>query len=413
MAGETILVIDGGKDIDEGMTTALEAESYLVYPVSSQEVNAELAELLKPSLIYIKPLELSPTGLKSCKAIHEIPLLKKVPVVILTSLKRELAPDYFRDYGIVDFLEPTFGPEDLIEKTRTILDKPLPSGSRKEREQVASPKAARNNRKSRFALPRPAILRPAIGIVIFLVIVGVAFLIYQQFMPIRKVSPPPKIASPLKVPSKTSEAGSKAQLPPGIVVETPAPASPVTTQPPGSEPKSQLPPGKTVTEAPAPASPATAAAPGAGSKSQLPPGKTPAETPVPASPVTTVASGAGSKSQLPPGKKVAETPKPATSLPPTPPGKPTSISSKSASQPPGKSFCSVQLGAFKNEETAQALTKKFKDKGYDAFTHRGVTKDGSPIYRVLVGKYEERKAARKAGREIQSREEIATTVYSD
>jgi cell division septation protein DedD len=71
------------------------------------------------------------------------------------------------------------------------------------------------------------------------------------------------------------------------------------------------------------------------------------------------------------------------------------------------------LGAFKDEDRAQALTKKFREKGYDAFTQPGVTKDRSPIYRVLVSKYEERKAAQKLAGEIQSREEIKTTLYGE
>ena len=76
-------------------------------------------------------------------------------------------------------------------------------------------------------------------------------------------------------------------------------------------------------------------------------------------------------------------------------------------------FYSVQLGAFKNEDKAQALAKKFREKGYDAFIHLGVAKDSSPIYRVLVSKYEERKAAKKLAGEIQSREEIQTTLYGE
>jgi cell division septation protein DedD len=322
MAGETILVIDAGQDIDQRMTTTLEAESYLVYPVSSQDVNAEMVELLRPSLIYIKPPELSPTGLKPCKAIHGIPLLKKVPIIILSSLKRALDPHYFKDYGIVDFLELTFGPEELIEKTGTIFGKTPPSRLPKEDEPAASPQTVRGMEKKRSAL-----LLPGIGIVILLVIAGAGFLAYQQFMPTREVPPSPAVTAPLRVPSTAPEAGSK--------------------------------------------------------------------------------------SQLPPGKNVAETSAPASSGPSTPPGQPSSLSSESASQPPRKPFYSVQLGAFKNEDRAQAFTKKLREKGYDAFTQLGVTKDRSPIYRVLVSKYEDRKAAQRLAGEIQSREEIKTTLYGE
>jgi len=73
------------------------------------------------------------------------------------------------------------------------------------------------------------------------------------------------------------------------------------------------------------------------------------------------------------------------------------------------------LGAFQNENTAQVLTKKYREKGYDAFTHLGVTKGKSPttIYRVLVGRYEEIKAARRLAGEMELKEEIKTAIYID
>jgi cell division septation protein DedD len=322
MAGETILVIDAGQDIDQRMTTALEAESYLIYPVSSQDVNAEMAELLRPSLIYIKPPDLSPTGLEPCKAVHGIPLLMKVPIIILASVKEALGSQYFEDYGIVDFLELTFGPEELIEKTGTILGKTPRSGHPKEDEPAALPRAVRGMEKKRSAL-----LLPAIGIVILLVIAGAGFMAYQQFMPAQKVSPSPAIKPHVRVPSVAPEAGLKLQLPPA--------------------------------------------------------------------------------------SNVADTSAPAPSVPSTPPVQPSSVSSENAPQPPRKAFYSVQLGAFKDEDRAHALTKKFREKGYDAFTQLGVTKDRSPIYRVLVSKYEDRKAAQKLAGEIQSREQIETTLYGE
>lgn len=322
MTGETILVIDAGEEIDQRMTEALEAENYLVYPVSGQGVNAELAELLRPSLIYIKPLELSPTGLHPCKTIHAIPLLKKVPIVILASPKKALSPDTSRDYGIVDFLVPTFSSEELIEKTGTILGKAAPSRNPEEDEPAPAPQTVTEMEKK-----RPAFLLPAIGFVILLMIAGSGFLAYRQFIPPRKVSPSSTVANSSRVPST----------------------------PPAVEPKAQLPP----------------------------PGKS-ANISVPAPPA-----------------------------PSPPPGQPSSLSSESTPQLPRAPFYSVQLGAFKNEERAQALAKQFREKGYEAFTHAGVAKDSSPIYRVLVSKYEERKAAKKLAEEIQSREQIQTTLYGE
>jgi len=322
MTGETILVIDGGEEADQRMTETLEAESYLVYPVSSQGVNAELAELLRPSLIYIKPLELSPTGLQPCKTIHAIPSLKKVPIIILASPKKALSPDTSRDYGIVDFLVPTFSSEELIEKTGTILGKAAPSRNPEADEPASAPQTVTEMEKK-----RPAFLLPAIGFLILLMVAGSGFLAYRQFIPPRKVSPSPTLADSSRVPSTSPAVGPKVQLPPGEkLVNTSAPASPA---------------------------------------------------------------------------------------PSTPPGQPSSLSSESTSQLPRAPFYSVQLGAFKNEERAQALAKQFREKGYDAFTRVGAMKDNSPIYRVLVSKVEDRRAAQKLAEEIQSREEVQTTLYGE
>ena len=356
MASETILIVDAGEDIDQRMTTTLEAENYLVYTVLSQDVNAEMAELLKPSLIYIRPLELSPSGLKSCKTVHDIPLLKKIPIIILSSPEKALAPNYFKDYGIVDFLEPTFSPEELIEKTKTILDKTPPLKHSKKDESASSPQTVKGIEKKRPEKKRPAFLRPAIGIVILLVIAGGGFLAYQQFMPAPKAPPLPALKTPSRVPSAILEARSKPQLPPT---------------------------------------------------------KSVAETPAPPSLLPSAPSQVGSKSQLPPPKSAAVSSAPASSPLSTPPGQPSSLSSGPVSQPLRKPFYSVQLGAFKNEDYAQALRSKFREKGYDAFTQPGVTKDRSPIYRVLVNKYEDRKAAQKLAGEIQSKEGIKTTLYGE
>lgn len=322
MAAETILVVDAGQDIDQRITATLEAESYLIYTVSSQEVNVEMAEFLKPSLIYIKPPDLSPTGLEPCKAIHGIPLLIKVPIIILASLKKALGSQYFEEYGIVDFLEPTFSAEELIEKTRAIFGKASPSRHPEEDKPAASAWTARRMEKK-----RPAFLLPAIGIGVLLVISGAGFLAYRQFMPVREVPASPAITPPVRVRSAVPEAGLK--------------------------------------------------------------------------------------SQLPPPRNIAEPPPPTSSVPSTAPGQPSSLSSQSGSQPPPKPFYSVQLGAFKNEDRAEALAKKFREKGYNAFTQPGVTKDTVPIYRVLVNKLEDRKAAKKLAVEIQSREQVETTLYGE
>ena len=332
MSGETILVIDAGQDIDQKITATLEAKGYLVFTDTSRVVNGEIAEQLSPSLIYIKPPTLSDAGFETCRAIHNNPLLKDVPIVVLASpeggLQKKDSSRYFRDYGIVDFLKLTFGWDELIKMTEEILSKTHSSQLNQENtfgtEDPPGPRALKEAKKKRSAL-----FLPAIGAAILLVIIGAGFLIYQQFISTRKVVPISALKTPLPLPTKAPETESKPTLPAGKKAkDTSAPVSP---SPPAS---------------------------------------------------------------------------------PTPPVKDLSLPT-AASQATAKPFYSVQLGAFKNEDYAKVLMKKLLDKGYDAFIWPGLAADKSPIYRVLVNKYEDRQAAEKLAREIELKEQLKPTLYSE
>jgi cell division septation protein DedD len=73
---------------------------------------------------------------------------------------------------------------------------------------------------------------------------------------------------------------------------------------------------------------------------------------------------------------------------------------------------SVQLGAFKNEGSAEALAIKFKGKGYEAFKYTDTTKDKGNLHRVLIGKFANRKEALKLASQIHTKEKVNTTVFS-
>ena len=383
MASETILVIDAGEEIEQRMTTILEAEGYVVFTATSQVLNTEVLEKLSPSLIYISPLAPTAAGLEPCKAIHGIPSLENVPIVLLATPKDPHDHRFSTIYGIADFLRLTFGPGELIEKTEAILGKPRPSQLQKRDERgkeesakdlQAIPYSAEAEDHLRLTekefteltlvqkrVPpvvreqwdeeeqeqgkgltdeshwsdttrgirkkRSALFLSAIGAAIFLVIVGLGFLVYDWFTPTGKISPVRSVTAPSPVPSKAPDARSGPQVP--------------------SE------------------------------------------------------------------KKVEDVSAPASPAPPIPSPREPSLSPESAPQRPPKLSYSVQLGAYKNEAYAQALVTELREKGYEAITQPGVTKDKSPIYRVLVGKYEDRKAAEKLARQIQSKEKVKTTLYSE
>jgi cell division septation protein DedD len=78
-----------------------------------------------------------------------------------------------------------------------------------------------------------------------------------------------------------------------------------------------------------------------------------------------------------------------------------------------KPVYAVQAGAFKTEEIAAVMVKKLQAKGYEASAQKGVTKDNSPIIRVLIGNFSDRKAAMKLAGEVQEKEKIKTTIFTN
>jgi DNA-binding response OmpR family regulator/cell division septation protein DedD len=85
-----------------------------------------------------------------------------------------------------------------------------------------------------------ALLRPAIGVAILVVIVGAGILVYQQFAPAPKVWPVRPASTPPPAPPKPREARPELQLPPGKIAESvPTPSSQIS-EPPASAPASPV-----------------------------------------------------------------------------------------------------------------------------------------------------------------------------
>ncbi len=411
MAGETILIIDADESLEQRITAPLEKAGYLVFTASSQVLNPDALGKLSPSAIYIRPLSPTAAGFKPCKTIHDLPGMKDVPIVLLAPLKELDDPRFFTVYGITDSLKPSFLPYELVEKTKKILGKtsspPSPQGDEGfaiegVEEFRATPSAAeikpddlRLTEKdlAELALPQkrmppvadksldkgegrqpklpvnfrwlnafgqmreknPSRFWLAVGVAVLL-IAGLCFMAYEQFAPAGKVVPIRSAKARPSVPPKTPGVQPAAQTSPETKAADPAPSA-------------------SAGAAPAPPTPAT----------------------VPKAPAAASASLASPPATLP---------SPPSPQKPSPPP-------EAAAQVPRKVSYYVQLGAFKNETFAQDLVKELRGKGYEAIAKPGATEGASPMYRVFVGKFEDRKAAENLAREIHSKEGIKTTLYRE
>jgi twitching motility two-component system response regulator PilG len=72
-----------------------------------------------------------------------------------------------------------------------------------------------------------------------------------------------------------------------------------------------------------------------------------------------------------------------------------------------KETCSIQVGAFRNQENAAALIEKLKKKGYDAFI---LNEPGRAMRRVLIGKFGSREEAVAQARLIFEREGLKSII---
>src|SRR4030042_673336 len=72
-----------------------------------------------------------------------------------------------------------------------------------------------------------------------------------------------------------------------------------------------------------------------------------------------------------------------------------------------KLMYSVHIALYGNQANAEALSKEYVKKGYDAYVQKAVSKDGKKTsYRVLIGKFENKEEASRMAKKIRDKENI-------
>jgi cell division protein FtsN len=84
------------------------------------------------------------------------------------------------------------------------------------------------------------------------------------------------------------------------------------------------------------------------------------------------------------------------------------VSAKGKSPEPGTGAgrFTLQAGAMKSRETAEAVRRRLEIAGYQAKIAHGTDRNGGEVYRVRVGPYESRESAAKAMKAIRDRMKI-------
>ncbi len=116
-----VLVVDDDPDIVEGMRLTLESAGYKVLSASSGKEGLELARKEKPGLVLLDVMmETLSEGFHVAYELKQDPVLKSVPIVMVTAVGKESGIDFAKEAGSEyiqadAFLEKPVEPKKLLE----------------------------------------------------------------------------------------------------------------------------------------------------------------------------------------------------------------------------------------------------------------------------------------------------------
>jgi CheY-like chemotaxis protein len=132
----TVLIIDDDRDYVAATAALLEAGGYQVLQAFSGKEGFEAAQRHRPGLILLDVMmEERTTGYTILKQMRELPELKTVPVIIISSLYHE-GPNFALDpaagYIPADlFLAKPIDPPKLLAETKRLIGKPSAAAGNK------------------------------------------------------------------------------------------------------------------------------------------------------------------------------------------------------------------------------------------------------------------------------------------
>lgn len=396
MIGETILVIDSDTETTQNIVSTLEAEDYLVFTAPSGEIGITMAKKVNPVLIFVNPAMAGTSGLEICKTIHSMEPLKNVPIIAFSAFEGVTDPRYASLYGIIDSLKKPFSPEELISKTRNVLsmksvevqpavEEEIGFGESQEALAIEEPEIPEIQKEfaEEIEVSAQTVVKPREEIESDKTVVKQMKEDMEEkteHIQIPREEPTEIIGERektyvLKKSMRRRGVRNRLFVPIiiAVVIIVIFSAAGIVLYKKGLLPGTKVPPPVAVK---------------------------------PSQPVQQqVVKVAPPQEQQKPQQPVAES-KPAQAPAPAPKAIPEA-------KPAGKAIYSVQIGAFKNGDNAEALIKQYKEKGYEAFIYKSTRKDKEILYRVLIGKFENKKEASKLTKNINAKENIKAIIFRE
>ena len=128
MKERKILIIDDDPDVTEAMKIALETQNYKVFTAQNSVEGKTQLKKNKPHLIILDVIMgTMDEGFTLCRELKKDPKYKKIPILMITSVKDKSGIDFKSEAGdeswlpVNEFLDKPVEPGVLLEKVKALL----------------------------------------------------------------------------------------------------------------------------------------------------------------------------------------------------------------------------------------------------------------------------------------------------
>ena len=119
-----IAIIEDDHSILEMYTLKFEVEDFEVVTALDGEAGLELIEETKPDLILLNLMMPKMDGAHMLKELRNKPWGKNIPVIILTNISGDEAPEILSELNVIDYIiKANSTPQAVLDKVKSVLGK--------------------------------------------------------------------------------------------------------------------------------------------------------------------------------------------------------------------------------------------------------------------------------------------------
>src|SRR5881409_1457197 len=123
MAGERVLVIDDSPTITKVVQLVLTKAGYDVHTAPDGEAGLAAVRADRPDVILLDFVMPKMNGYQFCRELTADPLLKDVPVVLMSAKGDQVGERFVKVMGIVDYITKPFSPEAITAVVQHTIEK--------------------------------------------------------------------------------------------------------------------------------------------------------------------------------------------------------------------------------------------------------------------------------------------------